>query len=86
MEFLLSFALWAVACFAVSLLFERLATKILLSGEDEGTRCAAELEHSMREKANKQRDAEQALRESLVTLQYGLAANDILECSDSICY
>ena len=86
MEFLLSFALWAVACFSVSLLFERLATRILMSDEEEGTRCAAELEHSMREKATQQRDAEQALREDLITLRYGLAANDILECSDSICY
>lgn len=82
----MSFALWALACISVSLLFERLATKILLEDDDDGTRCAAELEHSIREKANKERDAEQALRESIVTLQYGLAVNDILECSDSICY
>lgn len=86
MDFLLSFALWAVACLSVSLLFERLATRILMSDQDEGTRCAAELEHAARQKATKQRDAEQALREELITLQYGLSANDILESSDSICY
>lgn len=58
-----------------------------MSDEEEGTRCAAELEHAVREKATqKQRDAEQALREDLITLQYGLAANDILESSDRICY